>query len=140
MPPVVAAIAVALAVSEAMATVILVSGIIMVVAIAYSVYSMMSMKSPSSGNPASSSLNNRTQVVRSAVEPRQYIYGVVMVSGPLIYTLSGGAANSELYLVVALAGHQVEAIGDVYLGDKLSTDASFTYVVPGTPEGGHAEY
>lgn len=124
MPPVVAAIATALSISTAMATVVLVSAIVMVATIAYAAYAMATMKKPGSYS-SSQPLRDRTQVVRSAVEPRRYIYGEVMVSGPLIYALSTGSGNSDLYLVIALAGHEVEEIGDVYLGDKLSTDPVF---------------
>jgi hypothetical protein len=111
-----------------MAVVVLVSAIVMVVAIAYSAYMMATMKTPSMGGNASS-LRDRTQVVRSSVEPRQFIYGQVMVSGPLVYILSTGAAHEYLYMLIALAGHQVEEIGDVYLGDKLSTDPVFSVSV-----------
>jgi len=124
MPPVVAAIAAALTISTAMATVVLISAIIMVAAIAYSVYAFATMKK--SGYGGSNPLRDRTQVVRSAVEPRQYIYGQVMISGPLIYTLSTGPTNEYLYLVIALADHEVEEIGDVYLSDKLATDSLYS--------------
>lgn len=111
-------------------TIILVSVVLMVVSIGFSVYSMMSMKRFNDN----AKLKDRTHVVRSSIEPRAYIYGQAMVSGPLVYVLSTGSNNSLLYMVVALAGHQVQAIGDVYLGDKLSTDPVFGV---STPEQGH---
>lgn len=74
-------------------------------------------------------MRDRKQVLRSAVVSRRYIYGQCMVSGPLIYVYSNGENNKYVYLVIALAGHQVQEIGDVYLGDKLLTDAVYTKTV-----------
>ena len=140
MPPVVVAIGLAVGASAASAavvgTIVLVSAIIMVASIAYSLVSMFGMKTPGGYSGGARSLRDRTQTVRSAVEPRRYIYGEVMTSGPLVFTHSTGGNNDFLYLVIVLAGHQVEAIGDVYIGDKLSTDSKFQTSVP---EVGHWE-
>lgn len=62
---------------------------------------------------------DRLQVIRSAVETRRVIYGQAMVSGPLVYAESTGTNNQYLHLVIPLAGHECEEIGDVYLGDEL---------------------
>lgn len=65
---------------------------------------------------------DRQVVVRSSVETRRIVYGQVMVSGPLVYaeTIStGGGTNNTLWLVIPLAGHEVEEIGDVYFNDEL---------------------
>jgi hypothetical protein len=112
-------------VAATVGTIILVSVVLMVVSIGFSIYSMLSMKG-FGGLDNSSKTKDRTHVVRSSIEPRAYIYGQAMVSGPLVYVLSTGSNNSILYMVVALAGHEVQAIGDVYLGDKLSTDPLFS--------------
>jgi hypothetical protein len=61
---------------------------------------------------------DRQTVVRSPVEPRRIVYGRVAVSGPLIYTESTGTDNEFLHLVIALADHEVEEIGDVYFNDE----------------------
>jgi hypothetical protein len=120
MPPVVAAIAVYFAVSSAMATFILVTGISMAFSIGYSAYMMAS-------TPGTPGLNaaGRTQVIRSAAAPHRIIYGECMVSGPLVASFATGTSNKYIYLVIVLASHECESIGDVYLGDKLSTDATF---------------
>jgi hypothetical protein len=62
---------------------------------------------------------DRLQVIRSAVDTRRIIYGQVMVSGPLVYAQSTGDANQYLSMVIALAGHECEEIGDIYFNDEL---------------------
>lgn len=69
---------------------------------------------------------DRLHTVRYSVEPRRAIYGEVLTSGTLVYQTSTGSNNSDLHMVIALAGHEVDSIGDVYLGDHLSTDARFS--------------
>ena len=61
---------------------------------------------------------DRLHVVRSSIEPRRVIYGEAAVSGPLAYAESTGSNKEYLHLVIPLAGHEVEAIGDVYLNDE----------------------
>lgn len=62
---------------------------------------------------------DRAVVLRSSVANHRVIYGQAMVSGPLVFAASTGDTNEYLHLVIALAGHQVEEIGDVYFGDRL---------------------
>ena len=116
-----------------MATVLIVSAVVMVATIAYSVYMMASMRTPGYG----SSINGRTQVARTAIEPRRYVYGQVMLSGPMVFACSSGDKNKYIHMVITLTGHQVQEIGDIYLGDKLSTDPSYGLT---TKEQGHWEY
>lgn len=59
----------------------------------------------------------RTQMIRSPSAVRQIIYGEVMASGALVFAASS-TDNSKLHLVIAIAGHEVEAIGTFYLNDK----------------------
>lgn len=66
-----------------------------------------------------SEAQGRLQVVRSAVATRKLVYGEVMVSGPLIYAEVGGTGNRYLHMVIPLAPHECEAIGDVYFNDTL---------------------
>src|SRR5688572_8196965 len=75
-----------------------------------------------------SDASGRVVQVRSSVESHKIIYGQARVSGPLVYVAtanngSGAASpakdNKMLYMVIALAGHEVEEIGDVYLNDQV---------------------
>jgi len=65
----------------------------------------------------SSQLRDRTEVVRSAVAPHRVVYGEVPVSGPLVFAASTGTANEYLHLVIALTGHECEAMTTVWFGD-----------------------
>lgn len=67
---------------------------------------------------------DRLQVVRSSVETRRVIYGQAMVSGPLVYAESTGTTNEYLHLVIPLAAHECEEIGEVYLNDEALGTAS----------------
>ena len=126
MSGVITAVAVALEVSWAMAAFIVASVVIMAASIGYSAYMMASMPDMPG---YSSEVRGRSQIVRSAVTPHRIIYGTCMVSGPLAYALSAGENNKYLYMVILLASHEVEAITDIYLGDKLWTDDRYTSVL-----------
>lgn len=125
MPPLVAAVAVWAGVSAGMATVMIVSAVMMVISIGYSAYAMATAPDMPG---YSSEVRGRTQVVRSAVTPHRIIYGEVMVSGPLVAAFSHGWENKYISLVIVLAAHRVEEIGDIYFGDTLATDEKFTVV------------
>jgi hypothetical protein len=64
-----------------------------------------------------SQLRDRTEVVRTAVAPHRIVYGEVPVSGPLVFAASTGASNEYLHLVIALTGHECEAMTTVWFGD-----------------------
>jgi hypothetical protein len=64
--------------------------------------------------------------LRSGVAPRAIIYGQRRVGGVLVYAESteipadtGSDARNWLYLCIALAGHEVEEIGDIYFDDQI---------------------
>ena len=70
----------------------------------------------------SSEAQDRIHMIRSAVAPHKIIYGKAMVSGPLVFAASNGDGNEFLHMVIPLAGHEVEEIGDIYLNDRTTTD------------------
>ena len=101
------------------------------------------------GGGAASAQDARGQsfMVRTSVESHKVVYGQSRLSGPIVFvatTSSGpdstGATvtgdNLFLHLVVALAGHEVQEIGDVYLNDQPVTldGAGFAQTAP-LPEG-----
>ena len=64
---------------------------------------------------------SRDITTRSTVEPIKIIYGEAVVSGPVSFLGVAGTNNQDLYHAIALAGHESEAIKDVYLdGEKIS--------------------
>lgn len=85
-------------------------------------FSWMIPKTPDLG----SAIAGRTQIIRNATAPHRIVYGQCCISGPLIAAFSYGDSNKYVYLIIALTSHEVEEIGDVYIGDVLSTDSKFT--------------
>lgn len=65
------------------------------------------------------------ELVRSSVEPHKVIYGQIRVGGTLVYAGSTNTANDTsdsgtnmfLHMVIAMAGHEVEEIGQIYVDD-----------------------
>ncbi len=87
------------------------------------------LKEPSFGNFAAEA-RDRQVTFRSPIAPHQIIYGETQVSGPLLAPpFTTGLTNEFLHLVVGLAGHEVESIGDVFIDDTLSTDARFSGLI-----------
>lgn len=74
--------------------------------------------------PSYSDVSSRGVMTRNPVAARQIIYGQAKVSGPIIYLATSGNKNQFLHVVVALAGHQVEEIGDVYFNEDLVLSGS----------------
>jgi|GEM_PF-524101 len=71
----------------------------------------------------------RTVMVRSSVESHKIIYGIARVSGPIVFigtTDSGKDANGDtvngtnvfLHMVIALAGHEIDDITQIYFNDQ----------------------
>lgn len=87
------------------------------VAIAYGINRLLTKK-PSSPSFDGSGLQN-TQTIRESAAPRQIIYGEVRTGGVLVFAQTSGVKNEYLNLVIALASHEVEAIGDIYFNDEV---------------------
>ena len=65
------------------------------------------------------SLKDRYQMVKSGIESRRTVYGRARVSGPIVYAQSTGTKKEFLHLVIALAGHECDAIEGIYFNDIL---------------------
>lgn len=65
------------------------------------------------------SFSGRDQLVRSPIAARQIIYGRAKVSGVIVYLGVTGANKEYLHMVLAVAGHEVQEIGDVYFNEDL---------------------
>ena len=63
------------------------------------------------------------RMVRQPITSHRILYGEVRTGGPLVYTHlrapSGSSKLDLLHLVVVLAAHEVDAIGDVYFDNTL---------------------
>lgn len=66
----------------------------------------------------------RLATVRQPVKHWQWIYGQARVGGAITYLQTtrdpnNGAENAQLHMVITLAGHACEEIGDVYFDDAV---------------------
>ena len=66
---------------------------------------------------------SRQRTVKSTTEPYKIIYGETLVSGPISYIGMSGTDNEDLYHVIALAGHEVTDITDIYFDNELIEDS-----------------
>ena len=74
-------------------------------------------KPPALGGFAKGTLiNNRT-----ADAPHDYVYGTVRKGGTVTYMESTGSSNKYLHMILTLAGHEVQAIDDIYIDDQIVT-------------------
>lgn len=62
-------------------------------------------------------LKDRYQMVRGGTEPRKILYGRARISGPIAFGHSSGTKKEFLHLVVALVGHECDAIETVLFND-----------------------
>jgi hypothetical protein len=101
---------------------------------AYASASMAASKllAPKMPSFADSSLSDRSQLVRNPISARTIVYGKTRVSGTIVYLSTTGAKNEYLHIVLTLAGHEVEAIDEVYFNDELVP------LVSNTPTGFYA--
>lgn len=76
--------------------------------------------------PLKSTATDTKVLVRGSVESRRVIYGQARVSGPILYAASSGTDQKFLHLVIALAGHEVEEIGTVFIDDSQVPDSYMT--------------
>ena len=72
---------------------------------------------------------------RQAAASQEYVYGQVRKGGIITYMNTTGAENKYLHMVIAVAGHEVEEIGSVYVNDELISLDGSGYV-SGTRWGG----
>jgi hypothetical protein len=58
---------------------------------------------------------------REPAAAREYVYGTVRKGGVVTYLESTGTNNKFLHMVICLAGHEVDQIGDIYINDEVVT-------------------
>lgn len=94
------------------------------VAIFY-VLSRVLTKKPNFSSGIGNSNNNRLLLIRNPVSPRRIVYGETKLSGTLLFASVSGTSNEYLNLVIAIAGHECEALGDTYFGaESVPLDGS----------------
>jgi hypothetical protein len=79
--------------------------------------------------PSAGAANRGTLInSRQAAAPHEYVYGQTRKGGIITFLETSGASNKYLHMIVALAGHEVEAIGDIYVNDEVVTIDANGYV------------
>ena len=58
--------------------------------------------------------------LREAAAPHEYVYGQVRKGGTITF-MEATNSTQYLHMVIALAGHEVEEIGDIYINDEVVT-------------------
>ena len=68
---------------------------------------------------------DRLNTISSNTAPRELVMGRVRKSGAVVFKGSTGVTTKELYMVLALAAHEIDAVEAIYLNDVLvSLDGS----------------
>lgn len=94
-----------------------------VTTIAAAAYSQAAQRSAQNAarDAYNSSLRDRYIMTRGAAEPRQIVLGRARTSGPMFFIGSYGANREHLTFIVALAGHEIDAVEQVYFDDMPVT-------------------
>ena len=74
--------------------------------------------------PQADTDRTRQQTVRGTIEPQKVVYGEALVSGPIFFVGVAGTDNDTLYHSIALTGHEVEDITDIYFDNERIADTS----------------
>ena len=71
-------------------------------------------------------MGGRSVMTREAAQSRKIVYGRARIGGNIVYLESTGADNKYLYLVIAVAGHEIDAYEEVWFNDeKIYNGTSF---------------
>lgn len=123
MPPVIIASVVMLGAEAAAAAGLIMATTAMYIGAAAMAAGTLLTKTPNFGNYASQS--ERKQVMRSSSAPVTRIYGMTELSGLMFFVeeqAGDGIKNEQLYMCLALAGHEIDGIDNIYLSDdEIST-------------------
>lgn len=124
MPPAIIVAAVAIGASAAAAAGIITATMAMVIVVAASVAAAVLIKPAVPSIGAYTSQQERKQVLRSATAPMAFIYGCTVVSGLLFFAEeeAGDSTKEWVHLGIAIAGHPIDHVGRVWLGDELIGD------------------
>jgi len=73
-------------------------------------------------------MEGRSITTREAAQSRKIVYGRARIGGNIVYLESTGTDNKYLWLVVAVAGHEIDAFEEVWFNDIRIWNGSFTGV------------
>lgn len=79
--------------------------------------------------PSAGAANRGTLInSRQAAAAHEYVYGQVRKGGIITFLETTGTSNKYLHMIIALAGHEVQSIGDIYVNDEVVTIDANGYV------------
>lgn len=108
---------------QALAASKVIAGVVYAVVYAAAAYAIGSVAKSLMGRPSAGSAGQRDLIIRSPIAPRAIVYGDCTVGGVVCWMGTTGSVNEFLDYVVAVAGHQVESITDVWFDDTLIPNA-----------------
>lgn len=92
--------------------------------VAGAVSQALSKKAQFDSLAALSTRGGQSVSVRESAASHKIIYGETRVGGTIVHLETTGE-DKLLHVVVALAAHEVESIGDIYLGDSIITSTRY---------------
>lgn len=81
---------------------------------------------PDMSMPQADTDTSRQQTVRGTIEPQKVVYGEAVVSGPIFFVGVAGTDNRDLYHGIALTGHEIQAITDIYFDDEIIANSAIS--------------
>jgi len=120
MPPAVAAVATAVTAASIKAALVkFVVSTAISLALNAASDALFGKKPKSIGGSATSFERGIQDIIRGGIEPHRIIYGQTRVGAVMNHATTVGQNNKYIYLVLILAAHEVEEIGDVWFDDEL---------------------
>lgn len=118
--------------ATAAATAVYVAGTTLLARAAYKVFvpkpKMPNFDGMPDGMPSYATQNRGTLVnARVSAGPQEYVFGEVRKGGVVTFMEVTGTNNSRLHMIVTLAGHEVESIGEIYVNDEIAALDSSGY-------------
>jgi hypothetical protein len=83
-------------------------------------YVLGAVLKPSAPGNLANEASDRKRMVKQPITPRRVIYGSARVSGPIVFEHTTDD-NKTKHLVIVLASHELESIGDIYFDDDFVT-------------------
>ena len=81
--------------------------------------SALSPKPDFSGMAGASGSQGRLVNAKNPAAPHDFVYGQVRKGGVITYYETTGTDSKYLHQIIAIAGHEVEEIGDIYINDEV---------------------
>lgn len=92
---------------------------------AFRASSIPSLSLPNAGGKSASGTQtsfsaDQTVSIRQPIGTHKVIYGRTRVGGTIVY-MQGTNSNNYLHIVIAIAGHEIDAVEEIYFDDELVT-------------------